>query len=159
MVNQHILQGYCRYPAACLSHHTNTCLYNLSCAQDPKNLLSSCSTPCAKGNNSIPAVQASFLMQRPVGNRFLIQPLEPNEPAKDCMVCGTAQLQLTLNTAAMTLAQFVNKVHMHFGRELPARSASVQCCVEEPSDCLPPCSSKGTYSCKCTPYGLQMGSV
>ncbi|KAL3140467.1 hypothetical protein ABBQ38_004726 [Trebouxia sp. C0009 RCD-2024] len=56
------------------------------------------------------ACKASFLMQRPVGNRFLIQPLEPNEPAKDCMVCGTAQLQLTLNTAAMTLAQFVNKV-------------------------------------------------
>lgn len=56
------------------------------------------------------ACKASFLMQRPVGNRFLIQPLEPNEPAKDCMVCGTAQLQLTLNTASMTLAQFVQKV-------------------------------------------------
>lgn len=49
-------------------------------------------------------------MQRPVGNRFLIQPLAPTEPAKDCMVCGTAQLQLTLNTASMTLAHFISKV-------------------------------------------------
>ena len=55
-------------------------------------------------------VQASFLMQRPVGNRFLIQPLTPTEPAKDCMVCGTAQLQLALNTASMTLAHFISKV-------------------------------------------------
>ena len=49
-------------------------------------------------------------MQRPVGNRFLIQPLAPTEPAKDCMVCGTAQLQLALNTASMTLAHFISKV-------------------------------------------------
>lgn len=56
------------------------------------------------------ACKASFLMQRPVGNRFLIQPLPLSEPNKECMVCGTAQLQLSLDTATMTLAQFVSKV-------------------------------------------------
>ncbi|DBA95757.1 hypothetical protein WJX77_000574 [Trebouxia sp. C0004] len=54
--------------------------------------------------------KASFLMQRPVGGRFLVQPLPPSEPNKECMVCGTAQLQLALNTTSMTLAHFVNKV-------------------------------------------------
>jgi len=49
-------------------------------------------------------------MQRPVGGRFLVQPLPPSEPNKECMVCGTAQLQLALDTTSMTLAHFVNKV-------------------------------------------------
>lgn len=57
----------------------------------------------------VTCVQASFLMQRPVGNRFLIQPLPLSEPNKECMVCGTAQLQLSLHTVTMTLAQFVSK--------------------------------------------------
>ena len=56
------------------------------------------------------SVQASFLMQRPVGGRFLIQPLQPPEPNPECMVCGTAQLHLTLDTAKMTLAHFISKV-------------------------------------------------
>lgn len=64
-------------------------------------------------NSSMWLLQASFLMQRPVGGRFLIQPLAPTEPVKDCMVCGTAQLQLTLNTASMTLDNFINKVRTH----------------------------------------------
>ena len=49
-------------------------------------------------------------MQRPAGGRFLVQPLPPSEPNKECMVCGTAQLQLALDTTSMTLAHFVNKV-------------------------------------------------
>ena len=53
-------------------------------------------------------------MQRPVGGRFLIQPLAPSEPNLECMVCGTAQLQLVLDTAKTTLAHFVNKVN-NFG--------------------------------------------
>lgn len=56
-------------------------------------------------------MQASFLMQRPLGGRFLVQPLPPSEPNKECMVCGTAQLQLALDTTSITLAHFVNKVH------------------------------------------------
>lgn len=54
--------------------------------------------------------KASFLMQRPVGGRFLIQPLLPPEPNPECMVCGTAQLHLTLDTAKMTLANFISEV-------------------------------------------------
>ena len=88
-------------------------------------------------------MQASFLMQRPVGNRFLIQPLEPNEPAKDCMVCGTSQLQLTLNTASMTLAQFVNKVHVHSGINLLAVCACVQCCWQS----VRVCNAGNLYIC------------
>lgn len=49
-------------------------------------------------------------MQRPVGDRFLVQPLPPSEPNKLCMVCGTAQLQLALDTTSITLAHFVTKV-------------------------------------------------
>lgn len=75
-----------------------------------------CFSATKADNSSMWLLQASFLMQRPVGGRFLIQPLGPTEPVKDCMVCGTAQLQLTLNAASMTLDNFINKVCTHLLR-------------------------------------------
>ena len=72
-------------------------------------------------------MQASFLMQRPLGGRFLIQPLPPREPNQECMVCGTAQLQLTVNTASMTLAHFVSKVTVMSAQLHPGQALREQC--------------------------------
>ena len=58
----------------------------------------------------LPWLQTTFLVQRPVGMRMLVQALATEKPTPSCMVCGTAQLQLQINTASTTLAQFINKV-------------------------------------------------
>ena len=41
---------------------------------------------------------------------MLVQALATEKPTPSCMVCGTAQLQLQINTTSTTLAQFINKV-------------------------------------------------
>ena len=59
---------------------------------------------------TLPCLQTTFLVQRPVGMRMLVQALATEKPTPSCMVCGTAQLQLQINTISTTLAQFINKV-------------------------------------------------
>ena len=51
-----------------------------------------------------------MLYQRPQANRFFVTASQCHAANPQCMVCGTSQLQLYLNTATMTLNNFVNKV-------------------------------------------------
>ena len=51
----------------------------------------------------------SYLQQLVSGKR-LITAMELSEPSPNCIVCGTAQLQLTINTAKTPLQDFVDKV-------------------------------------------------
>lgn len=53
----------------------------------------------------------SYLQQLVSGKR-LITAMELTEPSPSCIVCGTAQLQLTINTAKTPLQDFVDKVNV-----------------------------------------------
>ena len=51
----------------------------------------------------------SYLQQLPSGKR-LITAMELSEPNPKCVVCGTAQLRLSIHTGTTTLATLVDKV-------------------------------------------------
>lgn len=54
-------------------------------------------------------LQMSYLQQIVSGKR-LITAMDLAEPSPSCIVCGTAQLQLTIDTAKTPLQDFVEKV-------------------------------------------------
>jgi ubiquitin-like 1-activating enzyme E1 B len=57
------------------------------------------------------ACSTSFLLQH-ISNKKLITPMTSPEPRPECPVCSTAQATIVLDTTAMTLDQFVAKVHL-----------------------------------------------
>lgn len=57
-------------------------------------------------------VQMVWLSKAHSGNkvRRLLLPEPPGEPNPRCVVCGTSQLQLHINTEIATLGTFIDKV-------------------------------------------------
>lgn len=64
-------------------------------------------------------LQMTWLSKVASGNkvRRLLLPEPPGEPNPRCVICGTCQLQLHINTEATTLATFIDKVRARFESE------------------------------------------
>ena len=63
-----------------------------------------------EGNeNIVPALQDTYLLQHMSGKRSLA-PTQPSPPSTACAVCGTARLELAINTKTTTLARFIDMV-------------------------------------------------
>ena len=62
----------------------------------------------------------SYLQQLVSGKR-LITAMELSDPSPSCIVCGTAQLQLTIDTAKTPLQDFVDKVQASATHEFAVR--------------------------------------
>jgi hypothetical protein len=51
----------------------------------------------------------TYLQKIPSGKRLLV-PLPPDTPNPGCAICGGARVTVQIDTAATTLAQFIDKV-------------------------------------------------
>lgn len=100
---QHNPGPSCRpYPCRCLSPAPPPCVYALS------TLLTGCPSAC---RNSFIRTGTSWVGTKRSGrSAALISGEAPPPPKEGCLVCGRAQLQLSVNTHTMTLQQLLDKV-------------------------------------------------
>ena len=95
-------------------------------------------------HEEVRSAQATFILKsatNPKAKR-LLNAVAPGDPSPKCAACGTARLELHINTAATTLAQLLDKARAH----AHVSTGALACSVHKPGSGSGACAGVATTS-------------